>query len=295
MKDPLVSLISFNEDNAEYSTGSFVQDEIELNLHLVLNLARTLRKEGMVPASIRPNLSSAASRRTSEIRTSRGEQSTPHLREHPESLRGPSLTSLRQVLGPSDVPSRTNSRVNDDSDPAENRASNEAVSEAGPSQGPAVPRRRTPSIRSEDDFIGVRSSKEALRIVMSPNQHMVQGKIKYKDDPQLSVAALVEPEQDFNFITRFRASKLGLLDYVHPHEDDNEDSWIVTPSKRKIRPHGTISLRWYISQSKSISLHFIVLEYWRNREIVLGAPFVEKERYYRERGSERNNSSQSQG
>lgn len=97
------------------------------------------------------------------------------------------------------------------------------------------------------------------------------------------MVAKIKPEQAFNFMTAIRASELGLLDFVQPYEDSDEETWITLPSGTRIRPDGTIQLRWYPRQSRSITLQLFVLSGWWEREIVLGAQYVAKEEHYAKR------------
>lgn len=117
----------------------------------------------------------------------------------------------------------------------------------------------------------------------SPEKRVEQGHIRYRDGDKIAVVAKIKPEQAFNFMTTIRASKLGLLGFVQPHEDDDEETWIMLPSGKRIRPEGTIQLRWYPRQSRSITLQFFVLSGWWEREIVLGGQYVAKEEYYAKR------------
>lgn len=117
----------------------------------------------------------------------------------------------------------------------------------------------------------------------SPEKRVEQGHIRYRDGDKIAVVAKIKPEQAFNFMTTIRASKLGLLGFVEPHEDDDEETWIMLPSGKRIRPEGTIQLRWYPRQSRSMALQFFVLSGWWEREIVLGGQYVAKEEYYAKR------------
>lgn len=117
----------------------------------------------------------------------------------------------------------------------------------------------------------------------SPEKRIEQGHIRYKAGDEIAVIAKVKPEQAFNFMTTIRASELGLLGFVQPHEDDDEETWIMLPSGKRIRPEGTIQLRWYPCQSRSVSLQLFVLSGWWEREIVLGEQYVAKEEHYAKR------------
>lgn len=206
--------------------------------------------------------------------------------EPPVLPRLPSVSSLHVLPSRSEVSSRTRSRARTPPEAPANGAVNRAESEARPSQAPVTPvapvAPRSPSIRSEGNFIGVYSG-EAFRIVASPEKRIEQGHIRYQDGDKIAVVAKIKPEQAFNFMTTIRASGLGLLDFVQPHEDDDEETWIMLPSGKRIRPDGTIQLRWYPSQTRSITLQLFVLSGWWEREIVLGAPYVAKEEHYTNR------------
>lgn len=273
------------------STDSFLQQEIENNLNDLLELTRTLRKKERVPSSTRVNSSMGtlvtSTRRTWQNAMDRGEQSIPRPNQQPVPPRLPSMSSLQDV--PRGSEGSEHSHVGNASKASASRASSQAGSEAGPSQAQIATRRRTPSIRSEDDFIGVigvRSSGENLKIVTSSERSIVQGRIRSPDERELLVKAVLVPEQGFNSMTNNCASEMDLLGFVEPHEDDNEESWIVSPGGRRIRPDGTIQLRWCPVQSRSISLQFFVLPSSWERQIVLGAPYVKKTEYYARRRKE---------
>lgn len=273
----------------EYSTGFAQQLDIEVQLHCILKLAKTIRKTEMVPQSSRTSPSSgpsrslstsaASTRRTSEIGTHESEQPIPQP-DPPVLPRLPSVSSLHVLPSRSKVSSRARSHGRKPPEAPVNSAVSPAGPEAGPPQAPAAT--RSPSIRSDDDFIGVHSG-EAFKIVTSPEKRIEQGHIKYRDGDKIAVLAKIKPEQAFNFMTSIRASELDLLDFVQPHEDDDEETWIMLPSGKRIRPDGTIQLRWYPCQSRSITLQFFVLSGWWEREIVLGAQYVAKEEYYAQR------------
>lgn len=277
-----------------YSAAS-LQQEIDVKLHLVLKLSRTLRKTEEVPRSSRtnfstspslnpsPNTSAASTRRPLDTRTHRGTQPLPRRVDHPVPPNPFPVPSVQDVPSQSEVSSRPRSHARN---PPEFPASR-AVSRTGPEAGPSLEVPRSPSIRSEDDFIGVRSSGEGLRIVMSSEQQRVQGRVRYGDERELDVVAKVEPDQNFNLMTSIRASELGLLDFVQPHEDDDKNTWITPPSGERIRPDGTIQLQWCQRQSRSIRLQFFVLSGWWERDIVLGAPYVEREKHYARRKGDR--------
>lgn len=279
-----------------HSTTS-LQQEVEFKLHLVLKLSRTLRKTEVVPRSSRTSLSpspspspnpsrnasAASTRRPLETRTHRGEQPIPRQVDHPAPHNFLAVPSTQDVPSRSEASSRPQSQARNPPEFPASSAASRAGSEAGPSL--VVP--RSPSIRSEDDFIGFRSSGEGLRIVMSSEHQKVQGRIRYGDEREVDVVAKVEPDQNFNFMTSIRASELGLLDFVQPHEDDDKDTWIMPPSGERIRPDGTIQLRWCPRQSRSIRLQFFVFSGWWERDVVLGAPYVEKEKHYARQSRDR--------
>ena len=265
----------------KHSTASLLQQEIKVQLHLILDLAETLRKDEIVPHSIgtslfssqSPSTSAASTRRTSETRTSRDEQPYPHQDNHTVQPRLASMPSVQNMLSPSEVSSRRDSHAENSPDGPASRAMSRAGSEAGPSQVPASP--RSPSFRSEDDFIDIRSG-EGLKVVTSPGERVEQGHIRYQEGDKKPATAIIQPEQAFNFMTTFRASKLDLLHFLEPYEDDKEETWIMLPSGERIRPLGTIQLRWYPSHTRSVTLKFFVLPRWEEPKIVLGAPFVAK-------------------
>lgn len=118
---------------------------------------------------------------------------------------------------------------------------------------------------------------------MSPEQRTEQGVIRYRDEDEWLVAAKIEPQQSFNFMTGFVATELGLLDFVQPLKGEAKETWIMLPSGTRIRPDGIIQLRWCPAQSRPISLQFFVLSKWWERQIVLGAPYVDRLEYYASR------------
>lgn len=270
----------------DHETDSLQQHEIDVKLHLVLKLAGTLRKTEVVPHSSRssPSPSPSPSPSTSEAST-RSETRTyirkqldrgPVHRTLPPRL--PSLPSVQVVPSRSEVSARTHSHVQNSPEPPADSAANRAKPEAGPSRASVVP--RSPSSRSEDDFTGVRPLGEALKIVMSTEQRIEQGGIRSQDGDEWLVTAKIEPEQSFNFMTGFVATELGLLDSVKPLKGDDKEIWIMLPSGSRIRPDGMIQLRWCPSHSRPISLQFFVLSKWWERQIVLGAPYLDKLEYY---------------
>ncbi|POS70883.1 hypothetical protein DHEL01_v210722 [Diaporthe helianthi] len=284
--------------NQKYSKASLLQHkDIEAQLHILLKLSRTLRKTETVPQSGQTSLNTGSSQSLnarSSVASTQGPSETRHYRDDsdeqyipqrsdtlsPPML--PTMPSAQGIPGASEVPSRTHSHGKNSPAAPMSRAVSLEESEAGPSQA-LVPFRR-PSISSEDDFIGVHSG-EALRIVVSPAQQVLQGNIKHRDGDKLPVVAKIEPEQAFNFMTVIRASELGLLGFVQPYEDDDEETWIMLPSGERIRPEGTIQLRWCPRRSRSIPIQFFVLSGWWEREVVLGGPFVAKEEHYAKRRS----------
>lgn len=149
-----------------------------------------------------------------------------------------------------------------------------AESEAGASQTLFL--RRTLSIHSEDEFIGA-PSREALKILVSAEERVVQASIGYGDSDKLAVVAKIQPEQACNFISAFRASQLGLLDFVQPRGDDDKEIWIMLPSG-KVRPDGTVRIRWYPRQSGSFPIQLFVLSGWRNKRLFLGRLLLSKKR-----------------
>lgn len=280
------------EVDQEYSTVFGQQLDTEVQLHCILKLAKSIRRTERVPQSSRTNSSSgpsrslstsaATTRRTSKIGTYEDEQPIPQ----PDPLDRPVLPRLPSVSSPhvlpsrSKVSSRTRSHGRKPPEAPVNSAVNPAELEAGPPQ--ALAATRSPSMRSDNDFIGVHSG-EAFKIVTSPEKRIEQGHIKYQDRDKIAVVAKIQPEQAFNFMTTIRASELDLLGVVQPHEDDDEETWIVLPSGKRIRPDGTIQLQWYPRQSRSITLQFFVLSGWWEREIVLGAQYVAEEEHCAER------------
>lgn len=267
--------------NYNYHAASQQQQEIKIQVDVILDLAETLRTTGEIPQLSRTRLSrspspspsnSAASSRTSDSRTNDGEQSVPQPDGPPMIPRLPSVSSLHVLPSRSEL-SHGHAR-------SASSTLSRAGSEPRPSRAPVVP--RSPSIRSEDDFIGVHSG-EGLRIVTSPEKRIEQGHIRHKDGDKIAVIAKIKPKQAFNFMTTIRASELGLLDCVQPHGDDDEETWIMLPSGKRIRPDGTIQLRWYPRQSRSVSLQLFVLSGWWEREIVLGEQYIAKEEHYAKR------------
>lgn len=274
-----------------YSTVFGQQLDTEVQLHCILKLARSIRRTERVPKSSRTDSSSGPSRSlstsaantrgTSEIGTHEGEQPIPQpdCPDRPMLSRQPSVSSPHVLPSRSKVSSRTRSHGRKPREAPVNSAVTPAELEAGPPQ--ALAATRSPSIRS-DDFIGVHSGK-AFKIVTSPEKRIEQGHIRYQDGDKIAAVAKIQPEQAFNFMTTIRAHELDLLGFVEPHEDDDEESWIMLPSGKRIRPDGTIQLQWYPRQSRSITLQFFVLSGWWEREIVLGAQYVAEEEHYAER------------
>lgn len=287
-----------DEIDHKHSTSSPLQhQQIKAELHVFLKFSKTLRKTETVPHSSRmspdtspspsPSTLTASTRRTSETRTYTGEQPIPRRDEPPVSPRLPStgMPSVQDIPGrpgASEVSSTARSHARNSPESPTSSVVSRAVSGAGPSQGPAPP--RSPSIRSEDGLIGVYSGEASGNLTSSEEQRE-QGHIRYGDGEKMPVVGKVKPEQDFNFMTTFYASELGLLDLVQPYEDSDGEIWIM-PSGEKIRPHGTIKLRWYPRQSRSLPLKFFVLSRWREKDIILGAPFVAKKEHYAKRGRE---------
>lgn len=112
------------------------------------------------------------------------------------------------------------------------------------------------------------------------------------------VTAKIEPRQRFNFMTGWIATELGLLNSVQPLKGGDKETWIMLPSGTRIRPDGTIQLQWYPPEApdtRPINLHFFVLSKWWERQIILGAPYVEKERQYAGRRENREDQTQQQG
>lgn len=274
-------------------TTSLQQQDIKVQLRVVLDLAGSLIETEMVPLSSRmmspstspsPTISATSIRGTPEIGFQEGLH--PSLRRDDHSMPRRRLSSMpsienRRASNPSEMSSETRSSA------SEGPASR-AVSMTGPNGGPtqATVRLRSPSIRSEDGFIGVHS-REAFKVVASPEVRVEQGHIRYQDGEKIAVLAKVKPDQAFNFMTTFRASELGILELVQPHEDDDEETWIMLPDLTRIQPHGTIQLRWYPQQSRSVPLQFLVLPRWSETEIVLGAQYVAKEEHYAKRRRDR--------
>lgn len=279
-----------------HSAASLLQhQQFKTELHELLKVSRSLRETETIPhsnrmswdisPSRRPSTSTASTQRTLGTRAPRGEQPIPRRAELPVSPRLRSMPSVQDMPGrpgASEVSSTTRSHARDSPESPTSSVVNRTVSGAGPSQGPAPP--RSPSIRSEDGLIGVYSG-EASGVLASSEERIEQGHIRYGDGEKMPVVGQVKPEQAFNFMTTFYASELGLLDFVQPYEDGDGEIWIM-PSGEKIRPHGTIELRWYPRQSRSMPLKFFVLSRWREKDIILGAPFVAKKQHYAKRGRE---------
>lgn len=279
------------------SEASLLQHQhIEAQLHILLKLSRALRRTGTVPQSGQTSLNTCSSRssrpRSSAASTPgpsgtsncRGEQFIPRRDDNAVPPGLPITPSAQDIPGPSKVPSRTHSQTRSSPAAPSSRAVSREGSEAGPSQ--ALVRLRSPSIGSEDNFIGVHSG-EAFRVVASPAEWVEHGHIKYKDGEKIAVLARIKPDQAFNFMTTFRASELGLLEVAQPHEDGDQETWILLPDGTRIQPHGTIQLRWYPRQSRPIPLQFLVLPRWSEAEIVLGAQYVAKEEHYAKRRRDR--------
>ncbi|KAG8169089.1 hypothetical protein KVR01_001838 [Diaporthe batatas] len=253
-------------------------------------MAGTLVGTETVPLSIRvprPSQRPSPSPITSEISTRRAPESRfqgglhPSLRRDDHSIPPGQRPQNRRVPNPSETSSGNQSSVPEGPESS-------AVRMAGPDDGPSrdLVRLRSPSIRSEDDFIGVHS-REPFQVVASPEERVEQGHIRYQDGEKIAVVAKIKPDQAFNFMTTFRASELGLLELVQPHEDGDGETWIMLPDGTRIQPHGTIQLRWYPRQSRSIPLQFLVLPRWSEAAIVLGARYVAKEEHYAKRRRDR--------
>lgn len=123
-----------------------------------------------------------------------------------------------------------------------------------------------------------------LRMVASENYQRFLGQIERRDGSWQHVTGILEPEQTFNFMTDFRASKLGLLGRVHLYTGEDGQTCIETLSGKRIRPTGTLWVKWRVtSQPRPISVLFWVFPYGSERDLVLGEPFVRKRDSYRGR------------
>lgn len=140
----------------------------------------------------------------------------------------------------------------------------------------------TPRVDTESEFIDVRSSNEVLKMVVSNGYQRFPGQIERQDGSWQEVTGILEPEQEFNFMTATRASDLGLLEKVDPYTGEDGQAWIESCSGERIRPTGTLWVKWKAPQSKPISLFFWVSPHGPERDLVLGEPFVRKRSFYRE-------------
>lgn len=283
----------------KYSTVFGQQLEIEVHLHRILKLATTIRKTETVPQSSRtnPSLSPSRSLSTSAASTRRTRDSRTYVVEQPDPR--PEDQTPVETYRACPRCHRKHIPVRGARNPPEARVINpndQARSEARPSRAIVAP--RSPSICSEDDLIGIPSSGDDLRIVVSPEQREIQGKITNRAKDEYLVTAKIEPRQRFNFMTGWIATELGLLSSVQPLKGADKETWIMLPSGTRIRPDGTIQLQWCPPEApdtRPINLQFFVLSKWWERKIILGAPYVEKERQYAGRRENRENQTQQQG
>lgn len=267
----------------------------------VLELARAIRETGTVPTHL-----SAESPRTSTATTSSRTKSrtVEHSVQDPDDqIRGtvppeadePGQGSQASELTPPETSSKPPSAV-------ETRTTSQPSSEAGPSQALAVVPRSTPSshserrsragserssgideerlshVNGESDFIDVRPTNNVFEMKRSQYPRRIQGSMERGDKVMQDVTALLEPEQDFNYMTVAQAGELGLLSSIDQYtgEDGQDETWIESYSGRRIKPTGTIQVPWKAPQSRRTSLFFWVFPYHGKRNLVLGDPFVRK-------------------
>lgn len=139
-----------------------------------------------------------------------------------------------------------------------------------------------PTHSSESEFIDVRPLQEILQLVSSQESKRIQGRLERLDGSWAPVVGIYEPEQTFNFISDALVSELDLLSKVEQYTgEEGGVRWVESPHGRRIRPTGTVQIRWERPQLRPSMLTFWVFPYHEKRSLVFGEPWAHRSRYMR--------------
>lgn len=95
------------------------------------------------------------------------------------------------------------------------------------------------------------------------------------------VAAIVEQEQQFNFMSANMAGELSLLKAIEQYTgEEGVKVWIQPVSGEPIKPLGKVLVDWGTTHPHAFSLEFWVAPDVLGRELVLGEQYVRKRDYY---------------
>ncbi|PSR82523.1 hypothetical protein BD289DRAFT_12150 [Coniella lustricola] len=285
--------------SSEYhgSMDSFLEEQ-DKGLAVILEIAKTVRKDETLPKFVDPRPLAPASNPRTRSSTESSSDSGPSLRER--HLRRPTAPSsprpkvtcapYRQnhSLSPTDRHS-TSGAFEEESSSSYELVSSESSSPEHPQQSISpieawiagqrsghsdrdiqeadrpqplnIPSRSIDApVPEQSDFIAVYATEGVLEMVNSSTYTREAGQIRAPDGTPHLIAPIVEPRQSFNYMTLIEAHRLGLVEKMDPYQPDTADgeTWIKSETGHRIQPRGTVWARW----STTTGLKPINLLFW---------------------------------
>lgn len=133
-------------------------------------------------------------------------------------------------------------------------------------------------ITIESEYLNVRPLDNVLKMAKSLKSERISGYLELSNKSWLPVSGILEPEQEFSFISVTLASEMNLLYQVEQYTVEDGETWIQSFSGRMIKPIGRICIRWRTSRihPRPVSVLFWVFNYHQERDPVLGKDFLSR-------------------
>lgn len=130
----------------------------------------------------------------------------------------------------------------------------------------------------ESEYLNVRPLDNVLKMAKSLKSERISGYLELSNKSWLPVSGILEPEQEFSFISVTLASEMNLLYQVEQYTGEDGEIWIQSFGGRKIKPIGRICIRWRTSRIhlRPVSVLFWVFNYHQERNLVLGKEFLSR-------------------
>lgn len=157
------------------------------------------------------------------------------------------------------------------------------TSRSPPVAGPTQVREVPISPQSDGDYVGVYASSKQIQLDSDENYSSISGFITTPSGP-VSVDAIFSPNMEECLISRSFATRLGLE--IHPLEQADRDVVVRYQNGQQENILGKLRIEWTgVDVGRAFRVRCLVWEGNIPRQLMLGRPFVEKRRHYREGNS----------
>lgn len=121
-------------------------------------------------------------------------------------------------------------------------------------------------------FMDVRALSDILEMKVSDGARGISGYIEDGNGRRHYVTAILEPKQEFNFMSYRKASELSLLKAIEPYTEETMRVRIQNVRGRLVKPLGKVLVRWAAKEEShdAFSLEFWVAPFEGDRNLVMG-------------------------